>query len=175
MDEVKISSLLQMAGGKLIKGGIDFYQRSFRNLTPTIFSFGEVKNICIENGINVIQNDKDFFYSTTSWDNWQRVIETDFIDDIKWIAEKGDCDNLALLFASLSIILLRMNSCAYAYCLQTNTETGANVLHYFNVILTSDRKLYAYEPQNDKWVKIEKGKPIILGNKKYDIKSLTFF
>lgn len=174
-EQIKINSLLQMAGGKLIKGGIDFYQKSFRNLTPTIISFGEVKNICIEKGINVTQNDKDFNYFTTSWDNWQKVINTDFTDKIKWIVEKGDCDNLAILFSALSIILLRMNSCAYAYAMRTDVNTGAQILHYFNVIVTNDRKLYALEPANDEFCEIKKGEPIILGTRKYEIKSLTFF
>lgn len=176
MDEtIKINNLLQMAGGKLIKGGIDFYQKSFRNLNPTIFSFGEVKNIFIENGIDVPHNDKDFMYHTTSWDNWKKVIETDYTNDIKWIAEKGDCDNLAFLFASLSIILLRMNSCACAYCSREDTATGKTILHYFNVIITNDKKLYAFEPDNDRFCEIKKGEPIILGTREYKIISLTFF
>ncbi len=175
-EQVKINSLLQKAGGKLIQGGIQFYQASFKNLKPVVYSFGEMKNICVENGLNVKHGDKDFKYYTTSWDNWDKVIRTDFTDRIKWIADKGDCDNLAILFASLSIILLRMNSCAYAYGKITNLETGKEILHYFNVIVTSDRKVYLLEPANDKWIQITKNQTeYVLGNRKYEIYSVTFF
>jgi hypothetical protein len=177
-DQAKINELARKVGSLLLDRGIKFLQLSFQNLQITEFSYDQVKNFVTQSGLNVPVNHFDWKYFTTSFDNWQLLIDSIVLDKAMYIAERRDCDNFAFLMTSLSSFIIGLNTCSATYGIIYNAETG-NLIggHYFNMILASDGNLYLIDTLNSypEFVKIEKGKPIILGNWRYEIGSMTFF
>jgi hypothetical protein len=176
--QAKINELARKLGSLLLDRGIRFLQLSFQNLKITEFSFGQVKDFVTQAGLNIPLNQFDLKYYTTNWENWQLLIDTVILDKALYIAEKRDCDNFAFLMTSLSSFIMGLNTCGAAYGVVYNKDTGAMVAaHYFNTILTADGSLYLIDTLNSypDFVKIEKGKPIILGPWRYEIRGITFF
>lgn len=176
--EEQVNRIAIYLGGILIDSGIKFAQSGFKaKVKPIIVSFGTVKDYFINAGLGdvpLVQMDMNYFLTT--WNIWGLMIDYTLLDKLLWIADKFDCDNRAFLFSSLAAILTGVNSCGTAYGKVYNDATKDFIAyHYFNVIATSDGKLYCYEPHNDGSCLIEKGKPIVIGGWEYRITSTMFF
>ena len=173
MENIKVNKIAEQMAGTTLQWSIGLYQAVFKGIETTVFPWHEVSGACVQKGITDIRHlDKE--YKTTTIENWKRVVDSTYIHRIKYIAEHIDCDNFAKLFASLSIVLLGgVNSCATAY--GDYIKNGKTGRHYFNVILTSDKKLYCFEPINYNLTEIKKGEKIIMGGAEYKIYHLIFF
>ena len=176
--QAKVNELARRIGSLLLDIGIRFLQSSFQNLQVTEFTALQVKDFVTKAGLNIPVNQFDWKYYTTSFENWQLLIDSVVLDKALYISERFDCDNYSFLFSSLSSIIMRLNTCGVAYGIVYNKNTGALIgYHYFNIILVSDGSLYLIDTLNSypDSVKIEKGKSIVLGNWRYDVRSITFF
>ena len=173
MDEIQINKIAEQLAGSTLQWSIGLYQSVFKGIEPVKYTYQQVSDICRKVGINDIRH-LDYDYYTTTIDNWRRIIESTYFDRITYIAEKIDCDNFAKLFASMGIVLLGgINSCGTVY---GDYILGSNkpIRHYFNIILTSDGKLWIYEPMNDLYTELASTE-IKLGHADYRILSATFF
>jgi hypothetical protein len=176
--QAKTNEFTRKLGFLLLNSGLYFLRASFQGLPVVIFSYGDVKNLTLKAGLNVPVNQFDYKYYTTNWENWQLLIDSVILDKALYIAEKRDCDNFAFLMTSLSSFIIELNTCGAAYGVVYNKDTGATIGgHYFNTILTADGSLYLIDTLNSypDFVKIENGKPIILGPWRYEIRGITFF
>jgi hypothetical protein len=177
-NQAKINEIARKLGSLLLDKGLYFLRASFQGLPVVVYSAGDVKDFTLKAGLNIPLNQFDWRYYTTNWENWQLLIDSVILDKALYIAEKRDCDNFAFLMTSLSSFIMGLNTCGAAYGVVYNKDTGATIGgHYFNTILTSDGSLYLIDTLNSypDFVKIEKGKPIVLGNWRYEVKGITFF
>jgi hypothetical protein len=177
-NQAKINEFNRRLGSWLLNTGLNLLRDSFKGLTVVDYSFGDVKTLILNLGLNIPLNQFDYRYYTTSWGGWQLLIDTVILDKALYIAEKRDCDNFAFLMTSLSSFIIGLNTCGAAYGIIYNAQTGATIGgHYFNTILTSDGSLYLIDTLNSypDFVKIENRKPIILGPWRYEIRNITFF
>jgi hypothetical protein len=176
--QAKINELARKLGSLLLDRGIRFLQLSFRNLQVTEFTAVQVKDFVTQAGLNIPVNQFDWKYYTTSFENWQLLIDSVILDKALYIANIRDCDNYAYLMTSFASFIISLNTCGAAYGVVYNAQTGATIAaHYFNTILASDGNLYLIDTLNSypEFTKIEKGKPIILGPWRYEIRGITFF
>jgi hypothetical protein len=177
-NQAKINEFNRRLGSWLLNTGLNLLRDSFKDLTVVDYSFSDVKTLILNLGLNIPLNQFDYRYYTTSWGGWQLLIDTVILDKALYIAEKRDCDNFAFLMTSLSSFIIGLNTCGAAYGIVYNAKTGATIGgHYFNTIFTSDGSLYLIDTLNSypDFVKIERGKPIILGPWRYEIRNITFF
>jgi hypothetical protein len=173
---MEVNTIAQKISGILIQNGINMYKSVTKDLIPTVYNTQQINTIILNILPNITVNQKDYNYYTTTWKDWNDLLDSTLLNLLQWISEKQDCDNHAILFSSLSIILLGMNSCGYAFGSIYNKDTGKFIdNHYFDIVVTSDKELYCVESQTYKWVKIEKGKDIVIGTWRYTINNVTLF
>jgi hypothetical protein len=175
-NQTKIDEITRKFGFTLIDYGIRLLQMTFRGLKVSEFTYDQVKNFVLNAGLNIPLNQFDNKYYTTDWDSWQLLIDTVILDRALYLTEKRDCDNFAFLFTSLASFLTGLNTCGAALGMVYNKDTGALIAgHYFNIIVTSDGRLYCFDTLNYGFCQIEKGKPIIINGWRYEVKNITFF
>ncbi len=174
-DQIKVNQIQKQLGSLLFKEGIRHLQSAFKVTTPIEASYGEIKNIFVENGLSIPLHQYDTTYFLTDWQSWKVLFEHLLIDQVKYLAEKLDCDNFANLVSSLAALIMLLNTCGTGYGFVSNVSTGAVVgNHYFNLVVTKDREVYLYDALKGH-TKIEKNKPVIVGDWKYTINSVTLF
>lgn len=175
--EAQVNKIGLKIVGTLINAGLKMGQTIFKNNSKVWFPAVDIQNICAENGYNIPLAQADLNYYTTTIENWKLVSEGLLVDRFKYLADIFDCDNYAYLYSALEKTILGLNTCGVANGVVYNNATGKVINpHVFNVIITSDRKLWLYEPQNGQYVLIKKGQPIIepVANWRYTIEKIYF-
>ena len=85
----------------------------------------------------------DSNYRVCGLDDWQRVIEWDFVDQKQYLKDLFDCEDFAFHFKS---------RCAYHFGLNSvGLVIDWSAGHGYNVILLSDGRMLVYEPQTDEY------------------------
>jgi len=156
-------------GRSLCQTGKNIIQQTF-NLKPQVKQFGEIHSIIkSKTGIRNISL-ADYSYNTLNWDKWLELIEADWTNEVRYKKQFRDCDNLAFIFAGRISELFEINTAGVVY--GAVYENGKEKYrHYWNCIVTSDNKLYYYDPMIDKHTEV-KSDMTQLG--KYDYLPVSF-
>ena len=150
---------------------------AYKNFSYVKVNFGTIKTNIANAGINCSTTELDFEYNTASWPEWEEALALVHIilSKIKWTEDIYDCDDFARAKKSLMSLLFGLTNMGEVYGKVYNKETGElEWYHYFNVIITSDNKVYLHEPITGESYGVEKGKSITLGNWKYEAISMRF-
>lgn len=162
---IEVNNLSRKFGSQLIDAGIKMVQGAYKNFKPQVVDFNFLQTALTNAGIVSPAIQLDEKYYTTEWNQWELIKDTTLIDKLVYYADRFDCDNFSYLFSSLSALLFGLNTCGATYGAVYNYQTGELIAyHYFSTIITSDGKVYVYEPMNDNWVLVEKNKPIVLAH-----------
>jgi hypothetical protein len=84
-------------------------------------------------------------YVAVSQKEFQKIIDWDWTDNKKYIAEKYDCDNFAFSFKARVDRKFHVNTVG----LVIDYEGG----HAYNIVVFSDGTSKIFEPQSDSWPK----------------------
>jgi hypothetical protein len=110
----------------------------------------------------------DRIYQTTTWKAFENLIEFDWTDRKKYIADIYDCDNFSDSFRNHFAELLELNSAGQFSCSVTSDDKKlVDMPHRAVMIVALDEQgklgLWALESQSNKWTKVIKGQPIKIG------------
>ena len=101
----------------------------------------------------------DMKYAVPDLKTVNEVIRLDWTNYYHYIQSLFDCDDYARVFKAHCMEIFRIN--AIGYVVGEVRDKNTNQLlgyHAFNVVVTSDEKIYMYEPQNDMLVEVKDGK-----------------
>ena len=98
----------------------------------------------ISNGMDILSLDNK--YLGTNQADMKKIIEWDWTDNRKYIAEKYDCDNFAFSFKAMVDRKFNVNNVG----LVIDYSAG----HAYNIIVFNDGTVKLFEPQSDKWPRI---------------------
>ena len=151
--------------------GIEQISEAISDFTDKEGTFEQFKKPLL--GLPVSQLDEKYYF--TSWENWQKIIETinPILQMNGWIAERFDCDKRSFLVTSLVALLFEINTVRPIYCDVYRMSDGAFAYaHYANVIVDNNGNSYLWDVDNGGLTtKITSVNPII-GNKKYVLKTI---
>ncbi len=176
-EQVKINKIFRDFGVSLIDTGISFTRKAFQNNPLTKVSFATIKTNLVNSGINCQISEMDTVYQTTSWELWEETLALVHIilGKIKWTSEVFDCDDFARAKKSFMALLFGLTDMGEVWGRVYDKDTGElEWYHYFNVIITANNNVYCHEPITGESVLIEKGKPVIIGNWRYEFISVRF-
>ena len=121
----------------------------------------------------VTQLDDKYYF--TSWDNWQKIIDTinPIVLSKPWMSNRADCDKRAMFVTALVSMLFEINTCRMMYCSVYRVSDGKWAYdHYANVISTLDGTAILWDlDEGGLTTKITTLTPVI-NNKKYVLKAV---
>jgi hypothetical protein len=161
----KLGTLMSILGFKYIKEAQNEFQR-------TKFHINQIQQFFNTNGITLPVNNLDVDYFTTSWDNWQKILDTIYpiLQEFKWTRETGDCDNRANFMTTTAGILFDVNTCTEIYCHVSNATTGKAIdYHKANIIIDDAGNTYLFDADNGGLRQKITGLNHIMGNWRYQI------
>lgn len=170
--------MYKLLGSRLIKSGGFFLKRAFSIKQMKVITNDYVKSLLTTVGIDKIYCSDEKYY-VIDWEIMKEIIKYDWIDKKKYVKDRYDCDDFANSFKARMAEIYGINSVATAggimlYSKNTNQKLG---YHRANLILTTEdnvSRAYIFEPMNDKFCLIERGKPIIIGNWRYELNTINF-
>jgi len=83
-------------------------------------------------------------YWTCTKSEFQKVVDTNTIDEKKYIVDQFDCDNFAFNFKAQVALQFNLNNVGMVI-----DHSGG---HAYSVVIFSDGTAELFEPQNDRWV-----------------------
>lgn len=175
--EKKVNQIARTLGKQLISSGISMLRSAFK-IKPVEMDFYQFSDLANNLGVAPILLDGKYYLA--DWETWKAIIKYDWVRELKYVREKFDCENFALTFCSYTGYVYGLNSKGATYGKVYNAKTGKFIdYHYWVAIITNDadgqRRLYWYEPMTGNYVQHQKGKPIIIGNWKYEPINVRFF
>lgn len=167
--EQEVNELGRKLASGLISNGIKAMRMSF-HLDPVEYTDVQLKKVLNNAGFTGLSL-YDSKYHLIEWYQWRQIIEADWINYYKWLAEFWDCDDFARSFSSHVSEIFHINTAGMT-CGQIYDVTSGSLIggHCFNVLPATgggETKLYIYEPMYDYYCLYEKGQPIILGDWRY--------
>ena len=144
---------------KLHNQSLIFFRRAF-NLKPEKTSRAMIRAFLAGRGMpldKVWFADHDYYYVTI--EEMKDIILHDWVDKKKYLSEKFDCDDFALVFKAHLAERFNINAVGLARSVKINDlKTGKpKGFHRANIFFADDNgviKLYFLEPQTDKVVQI---------------------
>ena len=136
-----------------------FFKRAFRlKLKKTSQSY--IKMFLAGRGMPISKiwfADRDYYYVTI--EEMKDIILHDWVDKKKYLKEKFDCDDFALVFKAHLAERFNINAVGLARSIKiSDANTGEHIgYHRANVFFADDNgviKLYFLEPQTDKMVEV---------------------
>ena len=88
-------------------------------------------------------------YVAVSEKEFQKIIDWDWTDNKKYVAEKYDCDNFAFSFKAMVDRRFGVNNVG----LVIDYSGG----HAYNIIVFNDGSVRLFEPQTDRWARVGPG------------------
>jgi len=168
---LQINSIKRAIGQLTMRVGIMQIRDAISDFTDTEGNFNRFKNALL--GLPATQLDEKYYF--TSWENWQKIIDTinPILSQFNWKAERFDCDDRALLVTALTALFFDINTVRPVYCDVYRVSDGQFAFaHYANVIVDLNGNAWLWDVDEfGKFVKITSLKPII-GNKKYILKAV---
>lgn len=171
MDKEKFS-LYQTLGSQLISKGKWFLNKATK-VNKTIFVLQTIKN-AIKDRTGMVPALYDEKYHTTDIDTWKTIIENDWTNKKKWIADTFDCDNFAGAFCAYCADIYGLNS-AGRFTVELRSVVGDNHIGYHRAVIIVDKNLdcWLLESQSDKLVEILPGVNPIIGDWKYKVNYIS--
>jgi hypothetical protein len=163
-------------GITLIDQGIQFLKKSF-NANVDFQSYGFIRESLNKVGLEkVVDTAMDINYKFTDWSVWQEVLgmvntilkKTPYIDDY-W-----DCDNHAY-FTSSFVPLVFGITCGEAFGKFTNSTSGQQWMHHWNLIIDKQGNVYVYDGMSGNSCQVIKGQPIKMGLGTYQVQTVKFY
>ena len=175
--QIKVNQIAKNLGIILTNAGVQIVRSAYKNFSYISVNFGTIKTNLVNAGIDCPVSELDFSYNTTTWEKWEEALALIHIilGKIKWTQNIYDCDDFARTKKALMALLFGFTDMAEVYGEIYDKDTGISQgLHYFNIIITTDNKVYVHEPITGESVLISKGFPIIIGGWKYKVISVRF-
>ena len=88
-------------------------------------------------------------YQVTTQKDMKKIIDCDWTDNKKYVAEKYDCDNFAFSFKAMVDRRFGVNNVG----LVIDYSGG----HAYNIIVFNDGSVRLFEPQTDRWARVGTG------------------
>jgi len=148
-NQIKINYIAKTFGAALTTAGFKMVKSSYDSLAPVQFPFGFIKEATDKiKSMSVSQ--RDYFYYFTNWENEEEMLAVIWriVKNFKWEKDKFDCDDRSKLVSALHSLFFGLNSCGEIYCKVTNLRTGDSVLHWANIIITSNGDAYLFDCSN---------------------------
>ena len=117
-----------------------FFVRS--SITQFGLNYANKKGIAYGMDIFALDNK----YQVTSQKDMKKIIDWDWTDNKKYVAEKYDCDNFAFSFKAMVDRRFGVNNVG----LVIDYSGG----HVYNIIVFTDGSVRLFEPQSDRWARI---------------------
>jgi len=150
MDDTQpVNEIARKLGNLLINKGIDILVSSF-HLEPVKVSSDEITQTIKQYFPSAPITHLDSWYYLIPIFQWKQIIESDWISEKKWIIDARDCDNFANAFAANASMYFLLNSVGRVYGKLYKGTNQFLVYHYWNVIITPDKKIWFFEPHSDK-------------------------
>jgi len=158
----------------LINNGISMLEKAF-NLTPSILTYNDITQILRQYFPTQQITHLDNNYRVIPIEQWRQLIAVDWTDTKKWVLDYFDCDNFSNYFAANMAFFYEINSVGRVYGKLYKGTDQFVAYHYFNVIITSDRKIWFFEPENDTLTETDyQGGILLIGGNKYEPISFIF-
>jgi hypothetical protein len=171
-----ISDLSKSFNASLITMGIQGMQREYSK-APCIVKPANLLSVQLQSaGVNCSFSYMDYEYFLTDWrasNDCLKYIQN-ILTNFPWTKEKHDCDNRASLIASLFNIFTLTTGCGTAYGKVYDLSGKLVDWHYWNIIATSDGKVYGFDIDAGGSAEILKGKPQIFGQWRHELTSVRF-
>ena len=173
--EIQINRIKRMLGEKFIELGIAQTRDAVSDIPSIEKGQTHLSNALASFGMAIHFLDEDYY--TTSFENWQKIIEVmnPIAQTFKWTKEKFDCDNRAMLMSSLIPVMYGLTMCSPCYC-DVHTTAGVHIgYHYNNLIIDDAGNVYLWDLDNNCIVqKITNNTPV-MGNWKYNLSGIRPF
>jgi len=152
----------QELGSKLIDEGKEFLRKAtlVNKVTyPKLRIGGTIQHFT---GIYPVLNDEKYY--TTNIETWKTIIKNDWVNKRKYVTDTFDCDNFANAFCSYVADIYELNT-AGRFTVELLDKKGKHVSYHRAVIIVDSKlECYLLESQNDKIVKLVRGRlPVIDG------------
>jgi hypothetical protein len=160
----------------LMELGIKGVQKLYA-FNPSLFSYGKIKDTFNLYGFpNIMTSEMDTTYAFLDIERAEPLIwdVMSLIHKFGYKYDYTDCDNFAFLTSSLFSFLYGINTLGTCWGNIYNSQTNAFIAaHYFNILISFNQtnrtfELWLADSLNPGLARIEKGKPIILNNWRYD-------
>lgn len=175
-NELQINQVKRKLGSTFTSLGIAYTRDALSDIPVVEKNQAFIKNALLNYGMAI--NFLDETYYTTSFANWQKIIEVlnPIAKSFVWTKEKFDCDNRAMLMSSLIPVMYGLTMCSPCYCDVYNATTGAHIAwHYNNLIIDDAGQVYLWDvDQNGICQKITNNKPV-MGNWRYNLSNIRPF
>jgi hypothetical protein len=168
MAELTINAAYKKFVDILWDGVVKAFASCFNVKTETL-TYNEMIEVMNTVFPNTQKNFYDEKYAVTDWETWKKIIEFDWTNRKKYVADSYDCDNFSGSFCSRAAELFNLNSAGRFTC-TVKTSKGQTLPHRAVVIVARDEgklKVFVFESQNDGWVEVKAGQPIKIGDWKY--------
>lgn len=160
-------NLYQTLGSQLISKGKWFLKRA-TPINKWIFSRQIIQNT-IQDKAGIVPNLYDEKYHTTDIETWKKIIENDWTNKKKYVTDTFDCDNYSNAFCAYCADIYDLNSAGRFSVEMTNIKTGEKSHHRAVIIVDKNLDCWLLESQNDKIVKLEKGRIPVIDNWQYKV------
>ena len=117
-------------------------------------------------GLTPTLSDNKYYF--IPFEDWKKIIEVDWVDEKQYYSDYWDCDNYGWLFSARMAMLFKVNTAGRASGTLYDPNTGKQIgIHAFNIIVSRENDgfhAWLYEPMNDLYTEITKGKKLVLKN-----------
>ena len=166
--------LYKFLGQQLGIKSVYFLERAF-NIKPTIRAKNELVQIVWEKtGKPAYSADKKHYF--TDWETWKQLIEYDWTNKKKYLADRYDCDNFAGSFCARMAEIYGLNTAGRLYCDVYDKDTGVKINpHVAVLIVDKDKRMFLMESQTDNWIEItDPTQRFIIGRWQYVLRYVRF-
>lgn len=167
-NEEKVNQIARKLGLILVNSGMNMLQSAF-HLEPIKISSTEINQIILKYLPSVGISHLDGWYYLIPLYQWKQLIEFDWVDTKKWILDARDCDNFSNAFSANASMYYEINSVGRVYGKYYKGTQEFVDYHYWNVIITAEKEIWFFEPQNDKLTEAKyQGGLLLIGGNRYD-------
>ena len=178
-EKKKKIELFRKLGVSLCKRGQWFLCHAF-HLKPQKVNSKELESFVSDiTGLDkksISMYDKEYYL--TDWETMKQIIDYDWTESYEYKVDKFDCDNFANAFASHLAEIYGLNCVGRfsnaIYSVKTGKLLGYHRANIIAVLKNGALETYCFEPESDGFVKIEKGKPVVIGNWEYRVSYISF-